>query len=75
MSDGAKAAAMCVVIALLGWHSWYLWGEIDKRDARRAIYIKEQQCFREGFAGRSAEPIYRCKTGLFLERELGDVTT
>ena len=57
-------------IALELWFISWTNGVDAQRKAAFAQYLIDHQCERISFAGRHAEPYYRCDTGLWLEWEL-----
>lgn len=59
-------AGFVLEILLLRWMD----GVDAQRKAAFAQYVIDHHCERVGFAGRYAEPQYRCDTGLWLEWEL-----
>lgn len=66
-----RLAIMVAVILVQAAFIFWMQTLIREKESNRAAYIVQHDCIREGFAGRNAEPIYRCKTGLWLEHEIG----
>lgn len=62
--------SMLLIIFALGGFGLYL-GELNKQlELNYKNYLVENKCVKTGFAGKYAEPVYTCATGLFVEREI-----
>lgn len=57
----------------VGYFDWRLYKSGGEKDARVAAYIAEHNCKIVNYAGRDAEPVYQCDTGLLIKHLLREV--
>lgn len=70
LDQRVRILILLVVIVLQMLLIRYMNNDLAERKAKLTEYIVAHKCVREGFAGKSATPIYKCDSGLWLEYEL-----
>jgi len=70
MDRDIQVAMSGMLVFVIGMGAWLVY-DINKQSNRRTQYVEQHKCVRVGFAGKDAQGIYRCDTGLFLWREIG----
>ena len=74
LSEGRRIAILlvftCLHLLLVNW----MLDDLAAREINFINYVQKHECVRAGFAGRRAEPFYKCDTGLLLEYEIRQKT-
>jgi hypothetical protein len=72
LSEGRRILVLWVGIVVMGNFNWLLYELTSERKAKVSTYIAEHKCKIVSYAGRDAEPVYQCNTGLLIHNLLVD---